>query len=141
MDKKQAAVGVISQASELRLPDLQDSNRNQVLKKLAEELASSEVLAKLKEDDPTCANLDVARLTELITDIENEMWERHPDNYFRFARERVLMLKNKSNQQLKFSLLQAQLSVEDFVTKEPNELESAEKKKVMEAAHNWKMQS
>ena len=86
-------------------------------------------------------NLDNTLLTELITGIENEMWERHQDDYFKFARERVLMLKNKSNQQLKIALLQREISIEDFVTKEPNELESAETKKRMEAAHNWKMQA
>ena len=59
----------------------------------------------------------------------------------KFMRERVLMLKNKLNQQLKFGLLAGNISVEDFVTKDPIELESAENKKRLEEAAQWKMKA
>jgi Transcription factor S-II (TFIIS), central domain len=69
------------------------------------------------------------------------MYRNHPDDYSKFARERVLLLKNKLNRQLKSFLLEGSLSIEDFVTKDASELESEESKKRLEEGHQWKMKA
>ena len=69
------------------------------------------------------------------------MHDRHFSDYNNFARERVLMLKNRLNQQLKYGLLEGSLSIFDFVTKDARDLESDEIKKKMEEGHQWKMKA
>lgn len=70
-----------------------------------------------------------------------ELYAKHHVNYMKVARERILMLKNKQNQELKFALLTGNLSIEDFISKEAHELESAETKKRMEEGYQWKMKA
>lgn len=69
------------------------------------------------------------------------MYKKHQDDYNKFARERVLMLKNKLNQQLKYGLLEESLSIHDFVTKEAQELESEESRRLIEEGNQWKMKA
>lgn len=57
------------------------------------------------------------------------------------ARERILMLKNKLNPELKIALLTGQLTPYDFAYKESNELESAETKKRMKEGYEWNMKA
>jgi hypothetical protein len=56
-------------------------------------------------------------------------------------RERVLMLKNKLNQELKIGLLTGSVSVEDFATKDALDLEAPEVKKRIEEGFQWKMKA
>lgn len=126
---------------QLQLPDLKDGNRNHALKKLAEELSSADTLAKLRESDPESKYLDPLQLSDYLVSLEAEMYKHHKNDYSRFARERVLLLKNKLNQQLKYGLLEGSLSILEFATKESHELESAEIKKLMEEGHQWKMKA
>lgn len=123
------------------LPDLKDNNRNMVLKKLAGELNSADILVKLKEQDPESIYLDPSKLRDFIVNIENEMYKYAKDNYLRYARERVLMLSNKNNQQLKFALLEGDLTIQDFISKDSIELESEETKKRIQEAGQWKMKA
>lgn len=69
------------------------------------------------------------------------MYLNHKDDYIKFARDRVLLLKNRLNQQLKYGLLEGSLSIEEFATKETHELASEESKKRMEEGHQWKMKA
>lgn len=125
----------------MTFPDLNDANRSQAIQRLAAELASPEMLAKLKEDDPSNLYLDPSHMSEFISAIEKEIWTNHRDNYNKYARERVLVLMNKSNQQLKSALLHGDLSVEDFVSKTPVELENPETRKRILEAQSWKMKA
>jgi len=52
------------------LPDLKDSNRNQCLKRLADELSTAETLDRLREVEPESRYLEPASLTTLITQLE-----------------------------------------------------------------------
>lgn len=69
------------------------------------------------------------------------MFKHHQHDYPKFARERVLLLKNKLNQQLKYGLLEGSLTIEEFATKDSHELESQDIKKRMEEGHQWKMKA
>lgn len=53
------------------MPDLKDGNRNHAIKKLAEELSSSETMARLKEIDPESKNLINSELIHFIVNLEN----------------------------------------------------------------------
>lgn len=56
---------------QLKLPDLKDSNRNFAIKKLGEELASPDLLAKVKESDPELKILDPVVLTAFLLKLES----------------------------------------------------------------------
>jgi hypothetical protein len=73
--------------------------------------------------------------------LTTELYAKHHQNYAKHARERVLILKNKLNPELKLALLSGELSARDFVSKEPHELESTETKKKMKEGYEWKMKS
>lgn len=126
---------------QLQLPDLKDGSRNHALKKLGEELSSPDTLAKLRESDPESRYLNPIELSEFVVALEAEMYRIHKNDYTRFARERVLLLKNRLNQQLKYGLLEGSLTIEEFATKDSHELESDEIKKMMEQGHQWKMKA
>ena len=128
-----------SSMQDLMFPELGDNNRNQAIKRIAAELTAPETIQQLKQYDETNQYLDPDRMREFIIDIEKQMYNKSKDEYVKFARERCLILKNKNNKQLKFALLQGQLSVEDFVNKDGRELESEENKKKLEEASKWNM--
>jgi hypothetical protein len=54
----------------LELPDLKDPNRNFAIKKLAEEIVSPEVLAKIKQNDPEFKSLETDELTTYMIKLE-----------------------------------------------------------------------
>ena len=63
----------------LELPDLKDPNRNYAIKKLAEEIVSPEVLAKIKQNDPEFKSLETDELTTYMIKLEagNILYEQH----------------------------------------------------------------
>ena len=105
-------------------------------------LAAPDVRSKLKELEADNLYLDDKNLLEYVLDIEQAVY-RHPEakDYFKYMRERVLILKNKNNDNLKYSMLLGELSVQDFVTQEAHELESEETKKRIQEGREWKMKS
>lgn len=123
-------------------PDLGDANRTQAVKMLFATLAAPEVRSRLKELEADNLYLDDKNLLEYVLDIEQAVY-RHPEakDYFKYMRERVLILKNKNNDNLKYSMLLGELSVQDFVTQEAHELESEETKKRIQEGREWKMKS
>lgn len=124
---------------QLQLPELKDGTRNFALKKLAEALSAEETLAKLRESDPQSKYLNPAELSRFIVALEQEIFKHHAHDYAQFARERVLMMKNRLNQQLKYGLLEGTLTILEFATKDSKELESDEIRKMMEEAHKYGM--
>lgn len=124
-----------------QLPELRDSNRNLCLKKLASEFICSETLTKLKESDPSSKYLNISDMIELVVSLESAMWDKQQSSYLKFARERCLMIKTKTNQELKFAILDGTLSPDEFATKDSRELESEETRKKYEEGHKWKLQA
>lgn len=105
-------------------------------------LSAPDVRSKLKEMEADNIYLDDKNLLEYVLEIEQGVY-RNPDakDYFKYMRERVLILKNKNNDNLKYSMLLGELSVQDFVTQEAHELESEETKKRIQEGRDWKMLS
>lgn len=58
------------QAAYSALPDLKDSNRNQCLKRLADEISTPETLDKLREVEPDSKHLEPAALCAFIVQLE-----------------------------------------------------------------------
>lgn len=105
-------------------------------------------MAKVRESDPESKMLCPKELSKFVIELENgtkrpkaEMYQKHPADYIKFARERVLLLKNRLNQQLKYGLLEGSLTIEEFATKDSHDLASEESKKRMEEGHQWKMKA
>lgn len=55
---------------QLHLPDLREANRNFAIKKIAEELASADTLAKVRESDPDSKLLDPKELSKFLVELE-----------------------------------------------------------------------
>lgn len=55
---------------QLYLPELKDANRNFAIKKIAEELASADTLAKVRESDPDSKLLHPAELSKFLVELE-----------------------------------------------------------------------
>lgn len=54
----------------LKLPDLKDPNRNFAIKKLAEEIASTDTLAKVRESYPELKILEPEELSAFLIKLE-----------------------------------------------------------------------
>lgn len=130
-----------SPVSHLKLPDLQNAIRNRALSKLAEELSNAQVLSKLKESSPENKYLDPLQLREFIIALEEEIFNQHKTDYGRFIGVRILLLKNKENQNLKLDLLNGKLSIKDFATIPAEEFEENGRDKQAKEGLKWQMQA
>lgn len=120
-----------------------DKSRNRALKIFFDVFNSPECQKELKESSIQGEILpEVDALIGLAQNIERTISEKKlPIPYMKFVRERFLLLKDRNNPMLKISLIKGNLSVEDFVNKDPTELAADEIKEKLKEGKDWKMRA
>lgn len=141
---KKPELSLIRQMSEdtrlLRdLPELNDTHRNHALKRFVDLFSDKEVKHKVFTLDP---NFDINSQVILnkCLSMEREICsfttENEGQNYIGFIRNRILLLKEKSNLDLRVRIIMDDLSIEDFVKASIEEL-SLKAKKLREEAFKF----
>ena len=119
------------------MPELGDTNRNRGLKLLYEIFSSDEIKRGIRETKPEF-ELNSQISLELSLNIERSILDFvEQGEYTKYIRQRILLLKDRNNTDLKMHVLFGMITVDDFVKKSVDELNSEEQKKKREAALIW----
>ena len=120
-----------------------DKQRNSALRKLFSLFNSEETWKQInanwqnEQDKP-----GVEDLVNLVVALERKINNKETDmSYMKFVRQRYLLLSDKKNPMLKISLLKGDISLENFVNKEPAELAPDEIKRKLKEGKDWKMRA
>ena len=71
--------------------------------------------------------------------IERKLYSDSSKEYMSNVRERILILKDKGNPNLKVNIVLGEVSTEDFATLEAKELADDETKKKIQEGKEWSM--
>lgn len=71
--------------------------------------------------------------------IERKLYSNSSKDYLSNVRERILILKDRGNPNLKVNLILGEVSTDDFATFEAKELADAETKRKIQEGKDWSM--
>lgn len=71
--------------------------------------------------------------------IERKLYSDSSKDYLSNVRERILILKDRGNPNLKVNIVLGEISTEDFATLDAKELADDETKKKIQAGKEWSM--
>lgn len=80
-----------------------------------------------------------SEIMNMCIQIERSLYGDSSKDYLQNVRERILILKDKGNPNLKVNIVIGQVSLEEFCTADAKDLADAETKKKIEDGKNWSM--
>lgn len=122
------------------LPDLRDANRNRALKSFYNLLSSQQARDMALDADPDFEFTTSIALNKAI-EIERMLYADTSRKYIDLIRERILILKNKNNPELKASVLLGSVSIEDFVEGSAHDLADEKTKRKLKEGKEWSMKA
>jgi transcription elongation factor S-II len=139
-DKKKTVVGHGSANTEsITFPELNNNARNRCLKTLYKILASDDCRDAIALLGRTEFVFSESKILDKCIKIERLLYSDNSKDYLKNVRERILILKDKGNPNLKVSVVLGDVTIEKFSTSDAKDLADEETRKKIEDGKNWSM--
>jgi transcription elongation factor S-II len=137
--KKTTTSGQDANTDSISFPDLNNPTRNRCLQTLYKILACDDcrdMIALIGKSDYVFSESDI--LNKCIQ-IERLMYSDNTRDYLQNVRERILILKDKGNPNLKVNIVIGEVSLNDFAMSDAKDLADEETRKKIEDGIAWSM--
>ena len=123
----------------ITFPELNSKARNRCLQTLYKILASEDCKDSIALLGNTDFVFSESQILNQCIQIERILFADNSTNYLKNVRERILILKDKGNPNLKVNIVLGKISAEVFAKSEAKDLADDETKKKIEEGKNWSM--
>lgn len=137
--KKPTAQADHADTDSVTFPELNNNARNRCLQTLYKILASPDCRDAIALLGKTEFLFSESKILDQCIQIERLLYADNSKNYLNNCRERILILKDKGNPNLKVNIVLGEVSVEDFAKSDAKDLADEETKKKIEDGMKWSM--
>lgn len=123
----------------ITFPELNNNARNRCLQTLYKILASDDCRDAIHLLGKTDFVFSESKILDLCIQIERLLYADNSKDYLKNVRERILILKDKGNPNLKVSIVLGEISVQTFAKSDAKDLADEETKRKIEDGKKWSM--